>query len=651
MLLQPTRLNPNAFDLGDGGKAASLERERMQLAREQFENTKAQQRQQLELQKMEEGGRTARERMISDRAAAAAQAAKAAEAKKTQLALMGEFTKANGAGDVEGARAMLPLMDAAGLSVELLGEQDGLPTYRIGEDPEAAARAQGAIGYPGDDSGTLAGPLGIPSTEDAFKRSLGASEQAAQTGMPARAPDQPDYTGSVPRNVLDMGAIHAQTLARLTPALAGIVGSYPQQYQDSAEQTAGAVRGLGLPASKTVELFDKLRGGPDSLTRAEIAANAQQGEQSAKAAVVSSKQSQKLFKDGMGYAKTAAGEFNLKDVIERRKTVAQARDVLVNKDDADDYLAGATISRMMGDKGATTENDVARALGTSAMSFVERIKAGLYKEAIGGLSLPQKNALLGVLRTAEAADTQRVHDYLSNIDDQIASPDMDPDVARGLKSARNMLVPRDIRDGYDKARSKNKKPAAGSSASDSSGATGMFNMEEDARKQAAGEAGTVIPSTSRIAFTHNNPGNLKFADQTGAERGEKADDGGYFAKFKTVDAGMNALRDQVLKDSERGLSVRDFVVKYAPPGSNDTEKYIADALKELRAEETDSLAELDPYDVVRFMARHESSTVLPDQYAKAGKSGAGSVDVAAPLPEPKTPEEKRMQGIMSRRTR
>lgn len=599
--LAPTRL--------DSSPDMSLERQRLQLMRDEFQNTKDQQRKQMELAQMEEGGRMAREKMIQDRQLAEQQAAQSAAGKAESSAALAKFTELNGQGDIEGARAMVPLMTQLGMQVDLLGEQDGLPAYQIGPDPEAGSRTQGVIGYPQTDSSPMQAPQGIPSTADAFQQAL------ASQGQPAKPPDQPDYTGAVPKNVIDAGAIHAQTMARLNPAMAGIVGSYPQPYQESAQQTANAVGALGLPAGKSIETFDKLRGGPNSLIQAGIAADATRGEQGAKRAEAQGKEAFDRLQFGYNsVGKEIGSKHDVAGMIERQKTRAQAAYALNNSEDSDDYMAGASIARDMGEKGVLTEGDIKRTLGTASMSFIDRLKTGAFKEAVGGLAPEQKRALNGLIDQADKEDRKRGMDMLGKVDEFVSDPDTDPDVAKGVKNYIRTIVPKSLRDEYESV--KKKRPGSAASAP----SDGAFNMEQDSKSE-YGTGGTEIPHSSRIAFDHNNPGNLKFAGQAGAEKGEEAARGGNFARFKTVDAGLDALRQQVLKDAERGLTIRDFVMKYAPPSDgNDTEQYIKDATRELKAKDGDSLAEVDPYDVVRFVAKHESGTEMPDQYTKSGAS-------------------------------
>jgi hypothetical protein len=78
-----------------------------------------------------------------------------------------------------------------------------------------------------------------------------------------------------------------------------------------------------------------------------------------------------------------------------------------------------------------------------------------------------------------------------------------------------------------------------------------------------------IPQSSRLSFVNNNPGNLKYVGQPGAEPGENG-----FARFLSPVAGVQALARQIALDASRGLTLYSFISKFAPPTENDTKKYI-----------------------------------------------------------------------------
>lgn len=85
---------------------------------------------------------------------------------------------------------------------------------------------------------------------------------------------------------------------------------------------------------------------------------------------------------------------------------------------------------------------------------------------------------------------------------------------------------------------------------------------------------TQIADRRPHGIRNNNPGNLNFAHQTGAvlEPGPNA----RFARFPTQEAGLAALRDQLLLYNRRdGLdTVAGIISKWAPPTENNTTSYI-----------------------------------------------------------------------------
>ena len=120
----------------------------------------------------------------------------------------------------------------------------------------------------------------------------------------------------------------------------------------------------------------------------------------------------------------------------------------------------------------------------------------------------------------------------------------------------------------------------------------------------------VIPKSARIAYVHNNPGNLKFMGQVGATKGEPAKDGGYFAKFSSAKDGVLALQKQIQMDINRGHTLESFITKYAPPKSNDTEAYIAKAMKTFGVDRSTKISKVSRDELLKFLANYESSTKI-----------------------------------------
>lgn len=114
-----------------------------------------------------------------------------------------------------------------------------------------------------------------------------------------------------------------------------------------------------------------------------------------------------------------------------------------------------------------------------------------------------------------------------------------------------------------------------------------------------------------LAARNNNPGNLRYAGQPGATQGE-----GGFARFETPEAGYEALKAQIELDKSRGMTVQEFVSKYAPPSENDTATYIKQFNASVGSGSNTKLSSLDTDKVAEFMALKESSTRLGEKIAQ-----------------------------------
>jgi len=118
-------------------------------------------------------------------------------------------------------------------------------------------------------------------------------------------------------------------------------------------------------------------------------------------------------------------------------------------------------------------------------------------------------------------------------------------------------------------------------------------------------ASVSIPKTSRLASVNNNPGNLRFAGQVGAVKGE-----GGFAKFTSPGHGYTALKNQINLDASRGLSLESFIGKYAPPSENNTNQYITQAVKNLGVSKNTPIKQIPAEALAKFIALKESSTKI-----------------------------------------
>jgi len=114
-----------------------------------------------------------------------------------------------------------------------------------------------------------------------------------------------------------------------------------------------------------------------------------------------------------------------------------------------------------------------------------------------------------------------------------------------------------------------------------------------------------IPTSSRLASVNNNPGNLRFAGQTGASQGE-----GGFARFPSPEAGYQALKNQINLDASRNLTLENFIYKYAPPTENATSTYLQQMIQFTGANANTPISQIDLDVLAKAMARKESSTII-----------------------------------------
>lgn len=98
-----------------------------------------------------------------------------------------------------------------------------------------------------------------------------------------------------------------------------------------------------------------------------------------------------------------------------------------------------------------------------------------------------------------------------------------------------------------------------------------------------------------------NPLNLRFAHQIEATRLDA--DG--FAIFPTPDAGWRAAHAQIKLDQDRGMTLKDFIFKFAPPNENDTNVYLEFVKVQLSYTDETPLRMISPYALAGVMAAQE----------------------------------------------
>ncbi len=487
MMLQPTQTSPWNLGRGGGG-STSLERQRLELARQQMELEQkklAEQQKQHDLAQKAEEARAAAlvEKERLDREATA----QAALLEKQQGAVQ-KFGELAGSGKVEAAQAMVPYLDQLGYSVQDLGGIGGLPVFELNNRAEQAAKESadwekqprpldtldggesatgslarmGSMGY--DESrerGQLDQPQGIGSTEAAFGAALQASQQAQEAGgLPARAPDEEDYTGAVPRNVIDLPAQQQATLARLRPMLGAIQESYPDAYQGSAGKTGEAVMGSGLGAIDSLALFKDLRQSPDELIKAGMQADAQKEQFREKRDELTPKDISVLRARGENSAQALAKEYNVKGAAQAITTSDEILDLLHDDNPENDTMIAGALMTLQDIKGIPSDKDLAMAFGMDKASTITQVLDFIGTKVSGGFQPEQRRAIESFVKRVTETQRQKAYDFLDSVD---TVGDLNEHERVGYRGGVLRAVPGWLRAEYEEDRkdSKRKKADAG----------------------------------------------------------------------------------------------------------------------------------------------------------------------------------------------
>lgn len=318
------KLNPLTPLTGMGGSdQLDMERQRLELMRQQFEETKRQNQKDDEYRKLSQEAAMRREQIISEREkqqAAAQAAAKNLEARQAALAEVGKQYQARDFGAMAAAAEQLNQLGGYAKRLDTGGP---FPAYQLALEPPkvpAGLNPMDALGY--DKLGT---PDSLPeteqgaapelSTEEAFRQagSVPAAEAPAPTGgdpttdtpdelssenpapgelgpptaaqaqQPAQAPsaaiqgltpgmtgfaprrpgDEEDLTGGVttdaPSDVLNTAALQYEQKRRLGPVMASMAAAYPESYRDSVGKAGNAMLEAGMAPEKTMQLAQAAR--------------------------------------------------------------------------------------------------------------------------------------------------------------------------------------------------------------------------------------------------------------------------------------------------------------------------------------------------------------------------------------------------------
>lgn len=468
-------LNPSPIvQLDFGRSVGGGDRERLKLLREQFAETKKQNELDNEYRRTHEAAENARAQLAAqverDKAAATAAQKLADDKRKAHEA----FVKYRESGDIEGMEALVPFMTNLGMNVERRGEdENGLPSYQVDMDRAAVDQAEsaraaqaapygenesavqsldrlGALGYPSlSERGNLDEPaLDAPiTTEDAFGRGLKATEHFAETGQAMRGPDQADIMGSVPKNVIDIGAEQQQVMRRLKPSLDAYRDSYPEAYRGSVDKSNEAAAAMALPGPKALETAQKMRGDVDKAVASELVHD-RKAEEGVKP--LTRIEEERLSNGGYKKALGVANEVGLGDIRKSQKAASMVLELLGNQTAWDDPMIGFQLTRLLGSIGPQSNRDIDIALGGDGMGAVDKVTERIVAFLKGGYSDERREQLMNIVQTSTELDDDKVYDLLDTID-RAAAAEKDPEVRRGWLTFKK-TIPQEYLDAHEEAK-------------------------------------------------------------------------------------------------------------------------------------------------------------------------------------------------------
>jgi hypothetical protein len=125
----------------------------------------------------------------------------------------------------------------------------------------------------------------------------------------------------------------------------------------------------------------------------------------------------------------------------------------------------------------------------------------------------------------------------------------------------------------------------------------QIKVEIDKAGRLAAEYGRPI-----LAKRNNNPCNLAYASQPGAEKK------GRFASFDSPELGFMACIGQVELDQSRGKTLEKFLLRFAPPHENNTALYIKTVAGNLKIYPQTNIKNINSIALAKEIARFESQT-------------------------------------------
>jgi hypothetical protein len=446
-----------------------MEREKLKLMKQQFEEAKRANLEEERLRRISEAGEMRRAEMAMEREQAQAAAQLAAQQQQQQLQLeqeqrknaagaYGELGKAQDANDFAGmAAAGERLRQYGGQFQELGRDEQGRPKYRAlvdgqGYDERVAQRDQ----------------VSREMMTQAPEGSVWLPKETAETAKLSRL-GALGLTGLDQEGVIDMGAQAEQRRAQAGPMLESLRMGLPEgALQESAGHTNEAALRAGLSPTDTAKLaleFRKDAGGvvKDELTaerdfqKEELKAERDFDKEMRAAKTDAEKQAVIAARGGRTNAATQWRNEGLNKAIEARKAGDQVVDMLSNKEHLDDRQVAHLFTKLKGSIGAQSDKEIDAVFGTEDMSLTEWGWEKFRNWWAGGVGDAQKQALIGIVERSIEMDAERVFSYLDSMESTLESPETSEEAKRGWRQFRDS-IPEEYRKSWDADRAQQGLP-------------------------------------------------------------------------------------------------------------------------------------------------------------------------------------------------
>lgn len=539
-----------------------------------------------------------------------------------------------------------PALDEATADALMPGEADLATSEEFGGDAIA-------------DVNVNAGGLGVASLsgQDPFARALASSRQAAETGVPTRAPDEEDYMGAVPRNVIDLPAMNAQTLARLNPAHQARVAALPQELQEGAKANAAAIGGLGYESDAALKEFDTAMQDPVSIYNSQQNLLAQKEKDSKPSMMDISTYRQRGAADLEKFAKER-GVTNVLNAVNKADEVLR---VIDDPTGENDRMIAPALMAAQGVEGVPSNTDLQFAFNAKS-SLIGDIMAKVEEAIVAGLNTQQKKAIKDYLAATKESQKRTVNDYLNNAHDRLESAELNEYEKRGYRGALEQSVPPSWYNDYTDAREKSGRGRRSAGQSAPAGAAGA---ELQRQAEGAGLNGQVLgklmggESGGKTDAANENrtdggpkssaKGVFQLTNETAQAMGFK-DSADYAAQplEKQIEVGLKLFKNKGLTADS---PPEDYALVLAAPSKVGKWKSRDEVVYKKGSIEWEGNAPWRP-------AGGGDITVgsIADYYMGKGGKTAETKAEAAPakttelkMPEPKTPAEKRYLELLKKR--